>query len=128
MSPLNLHYNKCKYLLIHTKTCKYRLDTCHNTYHNIIGLDPLVEFSINCVSIHVNICTIHMIEFPPPILEPFCPLFILIAQMGLIFSDGVSFCPEYHHQPLFFIRLSHTPFGICRYMKHPNPTQLHQLS
>ena len=25
-----------------------------------------------------------MIEFPPPILEDFCPLFVQIAQKGLI--------------------------------------------
>ena len=41
-----------------------------------------------------------------PILEhfaaKFCPLFVQIAQMGLILPRWVSFCPEYHPQPLFF--------------------------
>ena len=36
--------------------------------------------------------------------------------------DGVSFCPEYHTQPLFFIQLSHT------YTKHHQPHSQTPLS
>ena len=38
-------------------------------------------------------------------------LFVQIAQMGLNLPRWVSFCPEYHPQPLFFTQQLHTPFG-----------------
>ena len=50
-------------------------------------------------------------NFLSPILDHFCPLFVQIAQMGLILR--VSFCPEYHHQPLFFAQPSQTSFRLC---------------
>ena len=63
-----------------------------------------------------------MIEFFFSILEHFCPLFVHIVQMGPVCPDGVSFCPEYHFQPLFFTQPSHAPFGdMYIRKKNPNP-------
>ena len=55
----------------------------------------------------LDIDDLNMIEFDPPISGHFSH----IAQMGLICPDGVSFCPDYHPQPLFFTQPSHTPLG-----------------
>ena len=62
-----------------------------------------------------------MIEFFfSPILEHFCPFFLQIAQMVSFCPDGVSICPEYHQQPLFFTQQSQTPFGdMYVTTKHP---------
>ena len=38
--------------------------------------------------------------------------------------DGVSFCPEYHHQPLFFTQQSLNPFGdMYEHETPPAPPQ-----
>ena len=73
-----------------------------------------------------------MILFFSPILEHFFPLFVQIAQMGLILPKWVSFFPEYHPHPLFFTQPSHTPY---RYMylhntppSPPQNTPLHDLN
>ena len=60
-----------------------------------------------------------MIEFFCPILEPLCPLFVQIAQIGLICPDGDSLCLGYPHQPLFFTQPSRTPFGEMYVHKTP---------
>ena len=62
------------------------------------------------------------LNFFPPILEHFCPLFIQIAQMGLILPRWGLICPEYHLQPLFFTHPSQIPFRVCTHTKH---SQLH---
>ena len=64
------------------------------------------------------------LNFFPPILEHFCPLFIQIAQMGLILPRWGLICPEYH--PKFpnpcSVLSHHTPLlGICKYTKHSQP-------
>ena len=63
--------------------------------------------------------------------------FLLILEIFAHFSyklpiwvslcpDEVSFCPEYHHQPLFFIQQHKPLLGICTYTKraksHPKTT------
>ena len=59
-----------------------------------------------------------------PILEHFCPLFTQIAQMVSFCPDGVSFCPEYHHKPLFFTQPSQAPFwDMCVHKTPPTPPQ-----
>ena len=39
--------------------------------------------------------------------------------MGLICPDGVSFCPDYQNQPLFFTQQSQTPFWDMYVHKTP---------
>ena len=82
--------------------------------------DHRLSFPRACTPIHLSNGSMDIswsiwLNSPPPILGQFCPLFVQIAQMGLILSrwgcpDGVSFCPEYHHQPLFLTQPSQTPF------------------
>ena len=60
-----------------------------------------------------------MIEFPPPILEHFCPFFVQIAQMDLILPRWGNILPKIPPQPLIVTQPSHTPLGICTYTKHP---------
>ena len=56
-------------------------------------------------------------------LEHFCPLFKLPKWVSFC-PDGLSFCPEYHPQFLFFTQLSHTPFGDMYIHKiPPSPPQ-----
>ena len=63
-------------------------------------------------------------RFETPILEHFCPLFTQIAHMGLILPIWVSFCPEYHPQPLFFTQPSQSPFSnIYVHKTPPTPEQ-----
>ena len=56
-----------------------------------------------------------IIEVFPPILEPFCPLFVQIAQMGLTL-------PRWGHpQTLFFTQPSHNPIASGDIYKHKTP-------
>ena len=52
-----------------------------------------------------------MIDFFPPILEHFCQIWYKLPRWVAFCTGGVSFCPEYHPQPLFSTQPSHTPFG-----------------
>ena len=48
--------------------------------------------------------------------------------MGLVLLRWVSFCPEYHPQPLILVS-SHTPFlGYVRTQNTHNPTPKHPFS
>ena len=60
-----------------------------------------------------------MLEFFSPILEPFCPIFVQIAQMVLILP---RIPPP---TPVLSLVSRHTPLsGICTNTKHPqNPSQ-----
>ena len=51
-----------------------------------------------------------MIEFFCPILEHFCPFQYNLPGLVSFCQDGVSFCPEYHHEPLIYTQPSQTPF------------------
>ena len=62
------------------------------------------------------------LNFVPPILEHFCPLFVQIAETHSFCPDGVSFCPDYHYQPLFFTQQPQTPFrDMYVHKKTPQP-------
>ena len=74
-----------------------------------------------------------MIEFFPPNSRHFCPLFVQIAQMGLIFAQmGSHFAQihsEYHPKPLFFTQHSHIPFRDTLLKQNtPKPTPKHPFS
>ena len=66
-----------------------------------------------------------MIEYFCPILEPFAhfsyklPGWISFCHDGD--HHGVSFCPQYHYQPLFFTQPSQNPFGDMYEHKTPPP-------
>ena len=63
-----------------------------------------------------------MIEFLFSSFKALLPTFSYKLSRWVSFCpDGVSLCPKYHHQPLFFSQLSQNPLGICRYLKHPQP-------
>ena len=56
-------------------------------------------------------------------LEHFCPLFKLPKWVSFC-PDGLSFCPEYHPQFLFFTQLSHTPcLDMYVHKIHQSPPQ-----
>ena len=71
-----------------------------------------------------------MIEFPPPMLEHFCPLFMFFCtDRVFLCPEMISFCPESRPQPLFFTPPCHTPFGDMYVNKththtHTNPKTL----
>ena len=62
------------------------------------------------------------LNFVLPILEHFCPLFVQIAETHSFCPDGVSFCPDYHHQPLIFTQQPQTPFRDMYVHKKNTPT------
>ena len=81
-----------------------------------------------CSSGLVGHLTIHqMINFFFAILEHFCPLWYKLPRWVSFCPDGVSFCPEYHTQPLYFTQPSHTLFGNMYIHKTP-PTPKHPFS
>ena len=70
------------------------------------------------------------LNFVLPILEHFCPLFVQIAETHSFCPDGVSFCPDYHHQPLIFTQQPQTPFRDMYFkftQNTPNPTPKHHF-
>ena len=60
-----------------------------------------------------------MIEFPPPILEHFCPFLVQIAQMGLILPRMGLILPRTPLPTLFFTQQLHIPFGDMYTHKTP---------
>ena len=65
-----------------------------------------------------------MIELPPPNCRALLPTFRTNCPDGSFCPDGVSFCPENHHQSLFFTQPSQTPFGAMYvYKTPPSPPQ-----
>ena len=65
-----------------------------------------------------------MIKFVLPNSRDFCPIFVQIAQMGIILPRWVLILPKYHHQPLFFTQQSLNPFGdMYKHETHPTPPQ-----
>ena len=81
---------------------------------DFVQIKPTIIWNLIGMKLKLWISQILWLNFFCPILEHFCPLFVQIAEMGLILPrwpwDGVSFCPEYHHQCLFFTLPSQTPF------------------
>ena len=64
-----------------------------------------------------------MIEFPPPILEPFCPLFVLFAQMGLILPRWGLILPRIPPPtPVFYSAVTNPFWGYVSTQITPNPT------
>ena len=64
------------------------------------------------------------LNFPPPILEHFCHFSYKMPRWVSFCPYGVSFCPEYHPQSLFFTQQSDTPFrDIDAHKTPPSPPQ-----
>ena len=86
---------------------------------------------------HMTIlCTIRWIEkqkvewiFSPQFSSTFAHFSYKLPRWVLFCPDGVSFCREYHHQPLFFTQQSQTTSGDMYIHKDtPNPTPKHPFS
>ena len=61
--------------------------------------------------------------FLPPILEHVCHFLCKLPIWVSFCPDGVSFCPEYHLQPLFFTQPSHTMYLHKTLPRVPTPPQ-----
>ena len=65
-----------------------------------------------------------MIEFFPPILEHFCPLFVLIAQMGLMVPRWSLFLPRIPPPtPVIYFAVTHPFWGYVGTQNTPTPPQ-----
>ena len=66
-----------------------------------------------------------MLEFFFQFLEPehFAHFLYKLPRWVSFCPDGVSLCPEYHHEPLFFTQLSQFPLGDM-YVHKTSPTLL----
>ena len=95
-------------------------------------LVPIIPYSI--ASVVKSQCRLKPLDtwlnFPPSILEHFCPLLVQTAQMGLILPRWGLILSRIPPQPLFFTQQSHTTFGNMyrAYTKHPNPSPKHPCS
>ena len=70
-----------------------------------------------------------MIEFPPPILEHFCPLFVQIAQMGLILPRWALILARIPPPPLvLYSAVTNTFRGYVSTQNTPKPTPKHPFS
>ena len=61
------------------------------------------------------------LNFFSPILAHFAHFSFQSPRWVSFCPDGVSLCPEHHHQPLFFTQQSQTPFGDTNKHKSPQP-------
>ena len=70
-----------------------------------------------------------MIDFFFPILEPLCPLFVQIAQMGLILPRwGLALPRIPPPTPVLYSALTNPFRGNVCPQNTPNPTQKHHFS
>ena len=70
-----------------------------------------------------------MIEFPPPILEHFCPLFVQIAQMGLILPRwGLILPRKPPPTPVLYSVVTKPCRGYVRTRNTASPTPKHPFS
>ena len=71
----------------------------------------------------------HRIEFFPQILEHFCPLFVQIAQIGLILPRWGLILPRSPPPaPVLYSAVTHPFRGYVRTQNTPKPTPKHPFS
>ena len=90
---------------------------CNMTHRNFRPGTNIQKIILQSFQNHlalIIVCNINL-NFPPPILEHFCPLFVQIAQTGLILPRRGT------NNPYSLLSRHKSLSGIATYTKHPQP-------